>query len=323
MITNTSVSKTPSEYVDVPKYIGVASVKVVGVNPNNAKLRSFGWQIPEDADEPNYVTTTTNDDGTPRKSARVRFMVQIQELEGKPVIPIDFWIHPNAWLNSTGEKCQIIDQFGRTAWGTQEEIASGSIPQYKTGAANIALPYKPAHRGEENLVRFLMKYLCCTPFEIFDKEKNAYVKTKNPGKLTIDDWKSLCDGNASEIRSYIATQPDNLVKIVLGVRQTEDNKTYQVFIDDTFLGNGSRPNGDGVYANAQKAIDRLADDGYHDDYQFSARTVAPFVITPTDVAQDDVKHSAGVTSDELNSIFSNGERSSDTGNTEFEDDLPF
>lgn len=314
MITNTNTSKQPTEIIDIQKFIGVASVKIMAINPDNAKLRALGWQVPEGADEPSYVVEKTQEDGTVRKSARVRFMCQIQEFPDKPIVALDFWIRQNPWINGAGTKMQIIDQFGRTAWGTKDEVRSNSIPEYSSGPAKIALPYKPAHRGEEQLVKFLMKYLCCTPFETYDRKTESYVKSKNPGRLTIDDWNSLCNGDAKELRSYVASQPDNLLKVILGVRTTDDNKSYQTFIDDTFLANGARAEG-GVFTFAQKAIDTTIADGYHDNCQFSAEPVKPFVITPTDVKPAET---VSTMTDNVDALFGNGDAALD-----FEDDLPF
>lgn len=322
MLGNTNASKQPTEYVEVPKYVGVASIKIVAVNPNNAKLRSLGWQVPEGADEPKYIVEKTLDDGTIRKSTRIRFMAQIQDFDDKPIVALDFWIRPNVWLNKDGSKCQIIDTYGRTAWATKEELKNNAIPQYASGPAKIAKPYKPSHPGEERLVRFLMKYLVCTPFESYDENSGKYVKNANPGQLTIDDWKALCDGNVREIVGYLATRPDNLLKVILGVSQTEDNKVYQTFIDDVFIGNGASPK-NGEYATASKIIDKLMNDGYHDNYQYSAAPVVPFVITPTEVKPDKgfntAESAAQASSENVDALFSSG----DALGAEDDDDLPF
>ena len=81
MIENVNASKNPStaEFVDIRKYVGVASVNVLAINPNNDKLRKYGWAIPEGAAEPNYVIIK-EEDNKKIKNARVRFLVQIQEV---------------------------------------------------------------------------------------------------------------------------------------------------------------------------------------------------------------------------------------------------
>lgn len=313
MITGTSESKhSGAAYIDMPKYIGVASVKIMAINPDNNKLRALGWTIPEDADEPKYVTTTTAEDGTVKQHARVRFMVQIQELEDKPIIALDYWIRPEPWMNKDRNKCQIIDNYGRTAWGTQEEIRNNKIPVYASGPAKISIPYVPSHRGQEEIVKFLMKYLCCTPFESYDNKTKTWKKNEKPGELTIDNWKTLCSGDARELASYVALQPDNLLKVILGVTTTADNKVYQTFIDSDYLPNNARIT-NGIYESADKIINRVKEDGYHDNCTFSAAPVSLFTVTPTDV---EPAAQTPTTTVDVDSLFEEAEPSDP-------DDLPF
>lgn len=285
MIENANVSKNPvnGEFVDIQKYIGVASVNVLAVNPDNATLRKYGWTVAEDAQEPNYVTI--KEDG--KKLTRVRFLAQIHDLEEKPVVAIDFWVSPEICINSEGSKCKILDSFGRTAWGTKDEVKAKKIPQYSSGPANISTPYKPCHRGEEELVNFLFKYLNITPLQMYDRVKKNWVPSKNPGRLTIDNWGSLCEGNVEEIRRYVNMQPDNRVKVILGVRSTDDNKTYQTFLNTLYIGNGAVPDRNtGEYTNARKAIDKFYEGRPDSPYNFIAAPVKVYSESATQVSDN-------------------------------------
>lgn len=282
MIENVNASKTPStgEFLDIRKYIGVASVNVLAINPDNNRLRNYGWSIPDDAAEPTYVTI----DSSGRKSARVRFLVQIQDLEDKPVIAMDFWIRPDPNVTKDGQKCQIIDSYGRTAYGTKAEIKAHQIPQYTSGLASIAQDYKICHVGEADIVAFIMKYLNITPLQIFDRTKKDWVPSKNPGRLTIDHWNDLCNGDVTELKEYFGLQPDNRVKTILGIRTTDDNKTYQTFLSSTFIGNGAIPDRTtGEYTAARKAIDKFYESRQDSPYSFSALPVKEWKETATAV----------------------------------------
>lgn len=285
MIENVNDSKMPSngEFVEVPKYIGVASINILDINPNNATLKKYGWSIPDDADEPKYVTVTERD-GKPVKSARVRFLAQIQDLDSKPVVALDFWVRPEIYVNRDGTKCQIIDAFGQTAWGTKEEVTAKKIPMYSSGPASITLPYKPCHPGEERLIKFLFKYLNITPLQMFDRVRQAYVNSKNPGKLMVDNWALICDGNVSELKEWIKLKPNNCVKVVLGIRTTEDNKAYQTFLDTAYIGNGATPDRNtGEYATARKEIDKFMERNADRPYSFSAMPVQEWGVSATKV----------------------------------------
>lgn len=296
MITGNKDSKNPAsgELVDIRKYSGVASISVLALNPNNAKLRSYGWQIPEGADEPNY----TNVDKDGRKSFRLRMLVQIHDLDEKPVIALDYWLSPEVMFNKDRTKCKVIDSFGRTAWGTKAEIQGHKIPMFSNGNyANISSDYKPCHGGEEEVVAFLMKFLNVTPLQIFDRKKNAWINSKDPGHVTIDSWANLCNGNLSEIKAAIAMQPENRVKVILGIRTTDENKSYQTFLPTTYIGNGSIPDRNtGEYTSARKAIDRYFTSLQQrsekeptfvmPNVEFSAAPVKEWNVTATEVADN-------------------------------------
>lgn len=300
MITGNTESKNPStgEFVDIRKYIGVASVNVLAINPDNARLRSYGWTIPKDAEEPKYVTT----DSSGRKSARVRFLVQIQDLDEKPVVAMDFWVRPDIFFTKDGQKCKVIDSFGRCAYGTKPEIKAHQIPQYASGPAQISSDYKPCHIGEEELVLFTMKYLNVTPLQIFDRKTQGWVSSKNPGRLTIDHWDRLCNGDVTELKQYFSLQPDNRVKVIFGIRSTDENKTYQTFLSSTFIGNGAvADRNSGEYTSARKAIDKYFENRENSPYSFSALPVKEWKETATEVKENPVEDMPDFTSPEYTS----------------------
>ena len=290
MIENYNESKTgTSEQIDYKKYIGVASVNILCVNPNNAKLQMYGWNVPDGAEEPQYVIIKERD-GKMVTSTRIRLLAQIQDLEDKPIIPMDFWIGPEVTQNSDGSKGKIIDNYGRTAWGTRDEIRARKIPQYKNGEASISADYRMCHRGEEELVSFIFKYLNITPLQVFSRSSNAYENTKNPGKFAFDNWQKLCDGDVSELEGYLRLQPQNQVKVVFGVRTNDENKTYQTFINDRFIGNAVKPDKNtGEYVSAKNIIAKYYEGRTNSTDSYSAAPVKEW----TQIATTDIKDNSG------------------------------
>ena len=135
-----------------------------------------------------------------------------------------------------------------------------------------------------------MKYLNVTPLSIFDRMKKDWVPTKNPGHVTIDRWRNLCEGDVSEIASAIAMQPENRVKVILGVRTTDDNKTYQTFLSTTYIGNGALPDRNtGEYAAARKAIDKYIENHPNTaaNIEFTATPVREWTVEATEVKEND------------------------------------
>lgn len=289
MIENANVSKNAptGEFVEVKKYIGVASVNVVAVNPSNAILRKYGWDIAEDADEPKYVVDKTDINGNTVRSARVRFLVQIKDMPSNPIVSMDFWIRPEVMINRDKTKCKIIDAYTRTAWATKDELKRKAIPVYSGGQqANISTDYSPCHGGEEELAYFLYRYLNISPLRIYNKATNSFTENTNPGKFTIDNWRALCDGDVSEIVGYLSKFPDNCLKVILGVRTTEDNRTYQTFLNTQYIGNGALPDKNtGEYPAARRAIDKFNTDRENNPYVFEALPVREWTTEATEVKE--------------------------------------
>jgi len=295
MIENANASKVASngEFIDVKKYYGVASVKVLAINPKNSTLRKYGWTIDESADEPNYIHTAT--DGS--QSTRVRFLVEIQDIEPKPVISLDFWIRDGFIIGQNSGKCRIIDSYGRVAWASKDEVKSHSIPQYSNGPASIDKDYKACHPGQDKIIAFLFKLLNITPMTQFNKQKNEWVPTKNPGRLTIDDWKKLVSGDVTELAEYVSLQPDNCVKVILGVKTTDENRAYQTFLSDCdgttkspYISNASRiDNQTGEYTVARKRIDEFYRDHDNSGITFSASPVREWKESATAVEDNSGK----------------------------------
>ena len=86
-----------------------------------------------------------------------------------------------------------------------------------------------------------------------------------------------------------------MIKVIFGVRTTDDNKTYQVILDDCdgtvktpFIGNAVTPDKNtGEYALARKRIDAYYDENENTDCTFSASPVREWDVTPTDVKESD------------------------------------
>lgn len=289
MIENYNESKNPfeGEVIDYKKFIGVGSVNVISVNPNNETLRNYGWNIPEDADEQKYVYEKMKD-GKVSKSTKIRLLVQVTDMETKPIIPMDFWIGPEPMMSADGKKAQVIDDFGRTAWGNiQEELKKGLIPQYANGPASISTGYHACHRGEEALTRFVFRYMNITPLQRFDRVLQDYVDTKNPGKFRFDNWNRLCTGDVSELVSVFKLQPENRIKVIFGISTTDDNKTYQTFLNSAYVNNAVSPDKNtGVYTSAQNAIDKYFTRRGETNETFSAAPIKLWSTTATEEIKD-------------------------------------
>lgn len=271
--------------VDFPKYVGVATLKIMAVNPNNAVLKTLGWNIKDDADEPSYVSDKTMEDGTIKRTTKVRFMVQIQELEDKPIIPLDFFIGPEVMQARDG-KIKVIDRFGRDAWGQPDIVNARKKIYYNSRTTGQIIPaiiddkYELCHRGELELVRFLMKFLAMKPLQYKDRKTGEWVNNPDPGSLTIDNWKALVNGDFREIRGYVQSQKDNAIKVVLGVENNGD-KSFQSFYKEKFL-SPAQFDSNGVYTSLSAELKDYMEQ--RPSFTLSDRVVYEIKVTPTEVS---------------------------------------
>lgn len=322
MIEGQNESKAPSTFVESKKYIGVASVSVLAINPNNAKLRKYGYDIPLDAEEREYLYLREKD-GKIVKSTRISLLCQIHDLPDKPVVTLDFWVRPDIFINKDGSKCKVIDYYGQTAWGTKSEVKSGAIPQYASGPAKIKTPYRPCHFGESALITFVMKYDNLTPLQVYDKNLKVYVDTTNPGRFAFDNWAALADGDVTELAKYLSMFPNQKLKVILGVSTTSDNKSFQTFMmpdsisESGYISNGvSADTNTGSYSMAEKAIKRWHENNPDQTVEFSSMPVMEWVVSASEVhdnSESDLSAGVSLPSQEEMSAL----------NPDNEDDLPF
>lgn len=239
------------------RYVGVASVKVVAVNPTMEEWNKItGGNMQK---EPEY--TSTNADGV--KQARITLLLQtdpkktIGDIDA--IIPVTFWFRRLPIQGTQSGKYQIIDKYGRTAWATKEEVDAKKIPQYANGPANIDADYRLIIQGEEAFTNFLKAHLNI-PALSYTNKQGVVVNHPNPSECEarLDDIKKIFDGDFSEIKAILAYQPDNYSKMLFGVKTTEDGKEYQDVFMECFLTNGN-PN----HARFAKALADFVKGGRH------------------------------------------------------------
>lgn len=268
------------------RYVGVASVKVLAVNPTMEEWNQItGGNMQK---EPEY--TSVNSEGV--KQARITLLVQtdpkrtIGDIE--TIIPVTFWLRKLPVQGSQSGKYQIIDKYGRTAWATKEEIEAKKVPQYANGPASIDADYRRIVNGEEPLTNFLKAHLNIPALSYKDKNGNI-VNHPNPSECEarLDGIMKIFDGDFSEIKAIIGLQKDNYSKMLFGVKTTEDGKEYQDVFMDCFLTNGN-PNHTRfakVLADVIKGGRHTYDNTYFGDFNPNGELITldlrERVVTPT------------------------------------------
>lgn len=223
----------------VKRYIGVAPVFVLAVNPSKSELEKlYNTQLEND---PEYLSEVeVGEDKHKVQNVRLDFIVKTDAEKCGGIeftTKASFFIRNEYRYNKDQTKVQVIDKYGRTAWVTIEQAKAHEIPVYKNGPANIDKDYRPAYHGEEELTKFIKAYLGIS--NVMKYVNNTWVMVDNPEdcEARLEDIAEYFKGNFKELRDVIALQPNNKVKILFGVKTTDDNKQYQAIYNQMFLKN--------------------------------------------------------------------------------------
>ena len=220
--------KESTEATGYKRYIGVGAAFVKAVNPNKKEMEALYGR--EQENEPEYVGTVERD-GKDIPNVRISFITNPDpEKYGEGIlIPHTYFLRREYRYNSDKTKVQVIDKYGRTAWVTIEQAKNHEIPMYSNGPANLDKDYRPAYVGEEELTQFLINYLNIPNVMKYDRANNKWYLVDNPqdSECRLDEIEKYFKGDFTELRSAIALKPTNKVKILYGVRTSDDNKQYQ------------------------------------------------------------------------------------------------
>ena len=238
-IGKTQESKEASE--GFKRYVGLASSYVLAVNPSKKELdelRGF-----ESQNEPEYVK-----DGDNGKEAHINFIVKTDPEQNNGIELISqlmFTLRQAPAYNRDETKVQVIDQYGNTTWASTEDAKEGKKLLSSNGSPlKIDDKYRMACVGEADLVGFLKKYLCVQ--DVFNYVNGSWVKKEHPEDYVfgLEHIKDYFKGDFKELKEALALQPNNKIKLLYGVRTTDEGKLYQSVIarEDLILSNSAGVN---------------------------------------------------------------------------------
>lgn len=225
------------------RYIGLASCHVLAVNPDAKKLEEiYGREMPV----PDY---TGEKDGV--KWARIDFILKTdpEVCNGiETIARASFFVRNEPTINREGTRQQVIDIYGNTTYGDIDEVkARNPLLTSNGNPAKIGPVYRPTCNGEADLVAFLKAFLVVPEAFIYPNGKWELGPKADEGKFGLDNIKDYFNGNVKEVKDAIALQPNNKVKMLFGVRTTDDNKQYQDVCT----------RGDLILPNYSNSLDRL------------------------------------------------------------------
>lgn len=179
-------------------YTGLANMKVVAINPNKAQMEAMGLKPQA---EPVYATI---EEGV--KKLRLDFYLAHPE---QPIrSKIAFFLEDKQRTDKTGMKGEWINNFGRTAWGTTDSAPADK----KWFDAKTARRCKV---GEADLHNFLINLLNISPND----------------EAKLDNFDALFVGNYTELRGVLSNFKDNVIRVLLTVRDGKYQSVYNKYFD--------------------------------------------------------------------------------------------
>lgn len=272
--------KLVSGETSIKRYIGVAAAKVIAVNPTKDELNKiYNSNIDKD---PVYFGEK---DGV--KFARIDFIVRIDDKNAKDaegnkidaITRISFFLRDAYRYNKDETKVQVIDKYGRTTWVTKEQFKNKEVPVDKNGnpLRVDASSYRPCVFGEEPLTNFIRVYLGIPNVEKWENQQIVgMIDNPKDAEVRLDHIKDYFNGDFKEIQEIATYQIENKVKVLFGIRTTDDNKKYQTIFTELFLSGGSTN-----YTKLQKELDNSKALGRYPNTEFEVCPMKEYVETPT------------------------------------------
>jgi len=234
-----STGRESTEGGSVKRYIGVAPVNILAVNPSKEQLEGIYGTTLDKA--PEYVGSL-DVEGKKVPYARIDFIVKSdpEKCGGiEMVTKVSYFLRKEYRFNKEGTKVQVIDKYGRTAWVTKEQAATYEIPQYANGPANLDKDYRPVYVGEEALTNFIKAFLVIPNVQKYVDGKWIMVDNPSECEARLGEVDKLFNNDFKEVKEIIGYQPNNKVKVLFGVRTTDDGRQFQAAFTEKVLTNAT------------------------------------------------------------------------------------
>lgn len=275
---NESVEAAP-----ISRYIGVAPVFVLAVNPTKEELEKLYDTELEKA--PEYISETeVGPEGNKYKVPQVRldFIVRTDAEKCNGIdmkTKVSFFITKEVRYNRDRTKVQVINKYGETTWLPIENAKAGTVPENLSWFEPAE--FRPAYIGEEELTNFIKKYLVI-PNKSYRKPNGEVVelKDKTEAEARLDKIEDYFKGNFSELKAIINLQPNNKVKCMFGVRTTDDNKQYQAVFTQEFATNRTTD-----YSKIDKVLQERKSAGAYQSTEFSICELKEYKVESTSFSE--------------------------------------
>lgn len=260
-------------------YIGVAPVFIVGVNPNKAEYEKLFNRTLDDA--PVYIgegEVGPEGDRVKVPQIRIDFIVKTDaekcgvELTDR----ITFFLSKAMNFNRDRSKVEVINKYGESTYlpiacveGT--EPIPDNMKWYDTSGM------RPTYIGEADLTAFIKAFLNIPSKSYRKGNEVVFIKNLADAEAKLDKIESYFRGDVSELKSVIGLQPNNRVKVMFGVKTTDDNNQYQAVYTKKFLKNMVND-----YSKLDENLQARKNAGAYPSVEFLAEPIKEYTVESTD-----------------------------------------
>lgn len=291
-ISKGNASKEAQEF---KRYIGVCPVFVKAVNPNKLEHEKLFNTTLEEA--PVYIQDKEDTNGNSYKNVRISVVMQpdIEKIGFEmPIVTMPLFVTNQKQFGAKSGKYKVVDKYGRFTWATESEIQSKTTPTYtdketgETKKFDIDMTSaRISYVGEEELTDFIRTFLCIPEITKWDNDKKCMVPNNDAKpeececRLEVKSFEKLFKGDFSDIKDTLGFQPNNKIKVCLGVRtDANSGKLFQSVYTKKFMSNASTN-----YSKLDKMLQADAEYAAKNNKvlntEYSAEAVHEYSVTPT------------------------------------------
>lgn len=236
-------------------YTGIGLFEVIFINPNRTQLSQL-FPNSTATEEPVYLSK--DKDGIDVFRLDIYFkLINNPKIENF-IHKVTFFLRNENVLNTTKDKIKVINKYGMTMYIPIEDYKNNTLPE---NLLWFPTPYTKAYPGQEELINFLKAYFATPSLNKVVNGVMTPIAKPEEAEMSIDDMPALLTGNLKELQPVLDTK--NPIKLLVGIRKTEDNKVYQ----DTFMQGFIKAN-TRDYKYLQKHIDSAKEVGRYSKTEF-------------------------------------------------------
>ena len=276
-----------NDNVEVKRYIGVAPVSVLAVNPTKEQIKELMGYEPKEV--PVY-TGVQEIDGKKVEYARVTFVVRTdaERCGIETTQMLSYFIRNQYQRGSQSGKYRVLDAYNNSAWATEETIKAKEQVMYSNGPAKLIGEYRPAYYGEWEFTNFIRQFICvgsAGETNGFDYINGSWIpKTGDDLKscecsFTNDEIQKMFKGDFKAVKDAIALQPTNKVKVLFGIRES-DGREYQDIYGAYVLRSYTND-----YAKLQANVEEAKANGGLNNRIYEFCNIKEYKVTPTDFSK--------------------------------------